>query len=667
MATWPQALFKLVFFIISLPIICVDLHLNHAQQRANLLFVGPVLEENHDIKKTDTFEDLYGIYHGISSPDNKNQPLLFTRAMGLPKWHVHWPSIAHVSTVLATPTSTLLRGRRLNEEMAATQIVYDTNQHKWCLQSQTHQVCSTQTDDSDAPISGIWAEGAIAIQVLYNGETHHTKSASTSFVDNSSVPKKFRRNPNKRTRRNRNLEQVLTRPTTTLLIAVNVLIALIYWNRGTPPSSVAKIYNKIVLNGEYWRSFTGATAHFEPIHLGFNMMTLYSLGTELEPSYGSVPFLFYNISLIPITTLIMMAIVYLQITITGNAALGETSTVGYSGVLFCWMVIASLERSETCQIPFLPELCFSTHHFGGFRFNIGPIVQLFVAQIIMKRVSFVGHLAGIVAGFLLHWNLLPLEFAQPEVLIPGMYLIILWRARNVIPVRRRQDEEDDVEVRVETPQSSGRFDARRNRRERDQAMQKLLVFVRAALVVNVVLSAFTFDVMGGMFLSPLIGLAFYQASVQSHNLLLTASRNSTDYEHEKSRLGTLWKGFILSCVLTIVCDSMSFSGWITSSVYWQSNNGTSVGLAPACVMLVFRLGIQVVALVVTSKNLGDIGETGGGLFVVVLGTTVLENARIVGTALFSWATKSKWTAFEGPGLSLGSANVSAESATSQVV
>jgi membrane associated rhomboid family serine protease len=140
--------------------------------------------------------------------------------------------------------------------------------------------------------------------------------------------KKVRPNPNKKSKRNRNLEQVLQRPTTTLLLALNILLAFIYWNRNTNPSHVAKVYNKIVVEGELWRCFSGATAHFEPLHLGFNMMTLYSLGTELEPSYGSIPFLFYNMSLIPITTLIMMSIVYLQIRKTGNAALGETSTIG---------------------------------------------------------------------------------------------------------------------------------------------------------------------------------------------------------------------------------------------------------------------------------------------------------------------------------------------------
>jgi hypothetical protein len=82
-------------------------------------------------------------------------------------------------------------------------------------------------------------------------------------------------------------------------------------------------------------------------------------------------------------------------------------------------------------------------------------------------------------------------------------------------------------------------------------------------------------------------------------------------------------------------------------------------------LLLFRLAVQLVALVMACKNLSDIGETGGGLFVAVFGYTVLENARIVGGALFTFIARRHWTAFEGRGIPLGHANV--EMQTSQVL
>jgi membrane associated rhomboid family serine protease len=678
MVSWPQALFKLVFFCILLPATVTLLHLNHAQQHSHLLFVGPISSPQNDKNdiistKVTSFADLHGMYQG----DKKNGVTRFHQVMSMPRWwHVHWPSIAHVSTILATPTSTLLKRHSTSGSSVNTnvQVVYDATTNKWCAKSPLHQICSSADSSSEnadsGPISGIWTDGSNSIQVEYHSSTRQVTSLATEAAKQNANAK-FRRNPNKKSKANRNLQQVLDRPTTSLLIALNVVIAFVYWNRGTSPSSVAKIYDKIVLHGEYWRSFTGAFAHFDPLHIGFNMMTLYSLGMELESSYGSIPFLFYNLSLVPITTCIMMLLTYIQIRLTNNnTALGETSTVGYSGVLFSWMVIASLERPETCPIPFFPDVCFATHQFlGVLRFNVGPIVQLFVMQFLLKRVSFVGHLAGIVAGFLLHWNLLPLELVQPAVLIPTMYLLLLWRARNVIPIVKRRpaahENNDDDDADDLLPQSGGgrssSLDGRRSKRERNEAIHKQLLRVRTALLVNVVLSALVFDVLGGMLLSPLLGVVYFHYSVKSHALLLNMSlsrASSSEHDDEKTRLGTLWKGFILSCVLTIVCDSMSFSGWIVSSVYWQTSDKSitaSVRLISACCALLVRLCIQVAALIAASTSLADVGETGGsGLFVVVFGSTVLDNARIVGTAIQTKLTQSAtWNAFEGQGVSLG--------------
>ena len=280
----------------------------------------------------------------------------------------------------------------------------------------------------------------------------------------------------------------------------------------------------------------------------------------------------------------------------------------------------------------------------------------------MKRVSFVGHLAGIVAGFALHWNLLPLELVQPAILVPTLFLGYQWRARHLVPIRYQETEEDEECNRLFTDdaeQHYGRFDSRRHKRERDQNMHQILVHIRSALAVIVILSAFAFDVLGGMMLCSILSLVSFHVCVQSHALLL--SGRSPD--NEKRRLGTLWKGFILCCILTIVCDSMSVAGWIIVRVYWQSS--VSIRLVPACAMLQCRLGVQLVALVLACRNLSDIGETGGGPFVVVFGYTILENAQIVGGALVTFITRRHWTAFEGTGIPLGYANV--EMQTSQVV
>lgn len=154
------------------------------------------------------------------------------------------------------------------------------------------------------------------------------------------------------------------------------------------------------------------TAHFEPLHIGFNMMSLNTLGRELEGGFGSIVFLVYNVALVVFTTAVMMGMVHARLRWTqrtldrtpdpqlrasceGRAArLRETSSVGFSAVLFAWMVVSTLERTQpTCPIPFVPDVCFATYAAPGMpflKFNVSPIVSLFVAQFIMPRVSFMG-------------------------------------------------------------------------------------------------------------------------------------------------------------------------------------------------------------------------------------------------------------------------------------
>jgi membrane associated rhomboid family serine protease len=211
---------------------------------------------------------------------------------------------------------------------------------------------------------------------------------------------------------------VLDRPGTTLLLLLNVGLAFHYWNRRVDPSSVSKQYGRIVVEHEWWRGLSGATAHFEPLHLGFNAMSLRALGGELEGSEGrwygdTVAFLFYNVALVVFSTMVMMALVYARIRLIQRELDGlppasplrgtcedrlrrlrDTSSVGYSAVLFAWMVVSTMERDRpTCPVPFFSDLCFETHAVPGLpflRFNVAPVISLFVAQAIMPRVSFMG-------------------------------------------------------------------------------------------------------------------------------------------------------------------------------------------------------------------------------------------------------------------------------------
>jgi membrane associated rhomboid family serine protease len=445
---------------------------------------------------------------------------------------------------------------------------------------------------------------------------------------------KFRKNPSNVMIEpiNTNLE-FMQLPVTTFLITLNVLLAIVYWKNQTDPSSVCKEYKKIVLDQEFHRSFTGATAHFEPLHLGFNMMSLYALGSELELRYGSISFLFRNISLIPMTTMIMMALVWIQMRYTGNDQLKYTRTIGYSGVLFAWMVISSLERNSMCPIPFAPEICFNTHIFsvGSFdlKWNFGPMVQLVLAQVIMPRVSFIGHLAGIICGFIMHWNILWREIAwSPQVFIPLLLLIQSLRVRGSLFTYRRIALSETV---MPTHHKMGTF-------------------------FKIYLGTFL-----GMMLSFLVWEPF---SSPIFNQILLVLLLHIAYKHANESLGSIsdddrlriWKYTLITAILVIVTDAISFPYLLkTKNLIYFEKPVYSFPIVAAILLL--RSFANIVALLYVSKQIRERYKNIHQCkpFEVIFGWTIEQGhqASLNFVRLLDGKISAN-SSFEGPGHILGS-------------
>ena len=230
-----------------------------------------------------------------------------------------------------------------------------------------------------------------------------------------------------------NMGQLLQRPVTVFLLGIIFYFAYYLWSNRTEVSSVSYSYDAIVNQGEYWRMVTSSFSHFDAWHLLFNTMSLYQLG-ELETTYGSVPFAFLNADLVFITMGICILFSYIMIAKFGRVDQTYQQAVGFSCVLFAWMVAASVRMKEYCPIFLFPSLCFKTYNipnplisynFGpksGFPVNIGPVILLVITKVIIPKSSFLGHLSGIVIGYPLAWNALnwltpPLAFALVAVFV----------------------------------------------------------------------------------------------------------------------------------------------------------------------------------------------------------------------------------------------------------
>lgn len=649
---WQLSLLKLVMALSVLPYMASFLHLDHWLQSSEFCFVGPSSSEYESYhantnaamtEETLTARELFGIYRPnllrkfhlkmvtsafVLNQSHKQQigPLqIITDAILKPQGY---PSIMKLNNELLDADS--------KHSYSNVMLSFVPEMQTWCFLNREQKLCieTMQTDEEhpQPPLANMKfppTGSVIMIQSKAAEISSHERSLYVSISCPSETSYNFFQWLITMIRSNPNLE-CLQNPATSFLMLVNIGLAFIYWNNHIEPSSVCIEYQKIIHNNELWRSFSGATAHFEPLHIGFNMMSLYALGSELEPNYGPIIFMFYNICLIPLTTVVMMTLVWLQIRWTGNERLKQTKTVGYSGVLFAWMVISSLERRSTCPVPFFPDLCFKTHEFGNtWKFNFGPLVQLIIAQMIMPRVSFVGHLAGIICGFILHWKILPREiFYSPQVLIS---LILLVSCRHIY--KQQSSGTDDVENGNDvwgTPEYTNR----------NHKSVQLLNWIQKSVVAVALCSIFMFSLCSSLFLG------------QAITSTLVAMGCHLFRKRSKRDCAVLFKASIVSLLLLIAVDAMHLPYWrsLMALISSRWNVSSHVFLM---IFFVIRNFVNFAALVVFSNILIEMGDINDGIFHYTAGWAV-RTSHAVAIGMHQARSISQFSPFQGHGIALGS-------------
>ena len=483
-------------------------------------------------------------------------------------------------------------------------------------------------------------------QIWYYGEPRETfkTQSSASSLDNSAVGRLgFRRNPN-RLRRSYHgfLWSFITKsPSTTLLIMVNVGLYWFYWHHAVDPLKVA--LNGNLLMGDFGRAFTGALAHFEVWHIGFNMMSLSSLGQDLEPLVGSIPFLLWNVSLIPLTTILLLALRSIHHTyMVANRQRQQhpqqelvnnpfPNIVGFSGVLFAWMVVASLNQQTTCPIPMFPDVCFDTYEiWDGIKVNVGPLAQLVFAQIILPRSCFVGHLAGIIAGFALHWNVLSLEWLQPCILLPVLWIC----GKTLLYYQNAQRSHDSLTGRElsrlttssnATPMSSPRSllgsatlegeESSSSSKMVEKRLQAMIRYKLLVLVVVFILGNFSWSLIVSQVILWMILIALHTVSLSGSSLG-----------------GTLGRGYIVFVLIVLLTDAMTLGGYLATRILWPQRIWILVGFVG--MRLIWNLeSLCLVSLYLEQSH--QVSSTSsflsseGQVFVQLFGKTVIQPSASV--------------------------------------
>jgi membrane associated rhomboid family serine protease len=182
--------------------------------------------------------------------------------------------------------------------------------------------------------------------------------------------------------------ELVTRPVVTqTLIAANAAVFLLQMAAGGTLGRAGRLvtdfalYGPAVEDGEWWRLVTAGFLHVGLMHVAFNMLILWRLGTMLEPTLGRVRF----------------SILYLLSLLAGSAGallLAPNSfTVGASGAVFGLLGAAAVGYRRKGIDPMQTD--------------IGSLLVInVILTFVIPRISIGGHLGGLIGGAIVGWVLL---------------------------------------------------------------------------------------------------------------------------------------------------------------------------------------------------------------------------------------------------------------------
>nr|XP_018915034.1 PREDICTED: rhomboid-related protein 4-like [Bemisia tabaci] len=146
-----------------------------------------------------------------------------------------------------------------------------------------------------------------------------------------------------------------------------------------------------VLKGKDYRRLLWSTfEHGDDMHLYYNMISFMVKGRTLEGKYGSANFGFLLAFLCAITSCSYVVLALIGAQIMDDPYIMKSCAIGFSGVLFALKVVTTQEdpRGYTNVAGFLVPVKYAAW------------AELLAINMLVPNSSFLGHLAGIVAGLI---------------------------------------------------------------------------------------------------------------------------------------------------------------------------------------------------------------------------------------------------------------------------
>jgi membrane associated rhomboid family serine protease len=149
----------------------------------------------------------------------------------------------------------------------------------------------------------------------------------------------------------------------------------------------------VVNDKQYWRAITSTFSHLNLLHIAFNCMSLWNVG-YIETRIGAARYLTYTYLLVMFSTLTIYGIQWLLIHKFDRQEYRNSFALGYSAVVFGWLsinVVVAPGAGLSLGFMTIPNIML-------------PFFYLLICQLLIQNASFIGHLAGIVCGFMLGWG-----------------------------------------------------------------------------------------------------------------------------------------------------------------------------------------------------------------------------------------------------------------------
>ncbi|KAL5551370.1 hypothetical protein UlMin_001546 [Ulmus minor] len=224
-------------------------------------------------------------------------------------------------------------------------------------------------------------------------------------------------------------------PVTAGLIAANTLIYLRpeFLDSYLPSLDEVSFNPHLILkNRDLKRFFLSAFYHMGDSHLVYNMLSLLWKGIRLENQMGSIEFASMIATLLGMSQGITLLLAKsLLLFFDYERPYYYEHAVGFSGVLFAMKVVLSSQSEDYTSVY---GVIVPARHAAW--------AELILIQMFVPGVSFLGHLGGILAGFL--YLRLKGSFSSPDplaVIIRGLTGIVKWPlriAKDLFRLRRRR-------------------------------------------------------------------------------------------------------------------------------------------------------------------------------------------------------------------------------------